>query len=84
MVMDTITLHELELSIADETIVQRFPEWNAGVNMARSRSEYIKGMAAFCGLELVEYEVAQVSRPPRSNHFVLKAFSDQWVLRQPK
>jgi hypothetical protein len=82
LVMDTLIAHELELRIPVEAIMERLPEWNATVLTARSRSEYIKGMAAFCGLELLTYEVADVRRL-KNGSFVVKVYSDQWVMRQP-
>ena len=83
LVMDTLILHELDVSIPATVIEERRPEWIAMVVTARSRSEYVKGIAAFCGMELIEYDSAVVEQDKQTSHWRLRARSSQWLLRQP-
>jgi len=78
-----IVAHELGLTIPATEVLARLPEWTATVATARSRGEYVKGLAAFCGLELIEYETADVRRL-RDGSFTANIRSDQWLMRQAR
>jgi hypothetical protein len=82
LVIDTLILHELQLHIPAQTILERLPEWIATVVTARSRSARIQGMAHFCGIELIEYDSA-VDNKDRDGNWFVHARSSQWLLRQP-
>lgn len=81
--LDTLILHELELSIADETIEERRPEWNA-VLTAKCREHFVKGVVAFCGMELLDYETADIRRNQAAAKLDVKIRSKNWVALQPR
>ena len=83
LVMDTLILHELDVSIPAAEIQARSADWIAMVVTARSRSDYVKGIAAFCGMELIEYDTAVVEQDKKTHVWRLRARSSQWLLRQP-
>lgn len=82
LVIDTLVLHTLELSIPIERVMQRHPEWVDRVERAKTRSDYIKGMLWFCGMELTDYDSALVERTVSS--YLVRLSSHQQNLRQPK
>lgn len=81
LMMDVLISHELELTIAASEVSARLDEWNR-VLTARTRAEYVKGIARFVGLDLLEYEHAQVHKH-KSGDFTAKIHSRQWLMRQP-
>jgi hypothetical protein len=82
LVIDTLIVHTVEVSIPLERVRQRWPEWVEHVNIAKSRSEMVKGMMWFCGLDLLDYDTALVERTLTS--FLVRLFSEQANLRQPR
>ena len=82
LVIDTLVVHTVELNIPMERVKERHPEWIDHVETAKSRSEYVKGMLWFCGLELVDYDTALVDRTLTKFH--VRLFSLQANLRQPR
>jgi len=79
-VLDQLISHELELTISASEIADRLSEWN-GVLTAPTRADYVKGIAKFCGLELIDYANAAVHRDMKGN-FTAKIRSQSWVARQ--
>ena len=82
LVMDTLISHELELTIPAGEVAARLAEWNR-LQTARTRSDYVKGIAEFVGLELIDYDNADVRRDPKGN-FSAKIRSEHWTMRRPK
>lgn len=82
LVMDTLILHELHLDISDQVIVERQEEWTQ-VLTATSRSDYIKGLLRFCGMELLDYDTAIVRRLPDRAMYSVQLLSEQANLRKP-
>ena len=80
LVLGTLIVHELDLSISAETIAARFDEWKK-VMTAKSRSDYVKGMFAFAGMELLDYDHADVRRDLKGN-FRAQVRSQHWTARQ--
>jgi hypothetical protein len=83
LVMDTMIGHELDLMIPESEIARRWEEWQSRVVATRSRSEYVKGLAAFAGLELIEYDSAVVERSIKLKRFDVRVRSRSWASRQP-
>lgn len=83
LVMDTLILHEIQVTIPAPDIKARLPEWIATVVTAKCRSDSIKGILAFCGIELLEYDSGIVSKDKAGNTVVYLR-SKQWMLRQPR
>jgi hypothetical protein len=81
LVLDVLVVHELDLSIAASEIAARADEWRR-VLTARSRAEYVKGIFAFAGMELTDYDNADVRRDQAGN-FRAKVRSKHWTARQP-
>lgn len=82
LVMDTLVIHELRVNIPDEAIEERRPEWIATVITAKTRSEYVKGLLHFCGLDLLDYDTALIERT--LNSYLVRLSSEQYNLRQPR
>jgi hypothetical protein len=81
LVMDTIIAHELELTITQAQIEARQSEWHKALT-STSRSQYIKALMAFVGIELIDYDSAVVHRR-KSGDFVVQVRSVAWALKHP-
>jgi 2,3-bisphosphoglycerate-independent phosphoglycerate mutase len=79
--MDVLISHELEVSIPVSEISDRLSEWNT-VLTAGARSEFVKGVARFVGLDLIDYDSADIRRDPNGN-FHARIRSSHWTSRQP-
>lgn len=74
--MDSILVaHEVIFSIPDEAIEARLPEWQKLTVGCKSRSDYVKGVLAFWGLELLEYDTAMISRSIKTGAFSVEVIS---------
>lgn len=80
--MDTIIGHELDVIIRESEIARRSDEWHKLVVGTSCRSDYIKGLLAFGGLELIEYHTAVVERSLIAKMFAVHVRSKSWALRQ--
>jgi hypothetical protein len=80
LVMDTIIGHELDVIIRQSEIERRGEEWHKLVVGTLSRSDYIKGLLAFGGLELIEYHTAVVEQTIPA--IAVRVRSKAWALRQ--
>jgi hypothetical protein len=81
LVLNVLICHELEINISASEISDRLAEWNT-LSTARSRSEYVKGVAEFVGLELIDYAHADIRRDAHGN-FHASIRSAHWTARQP-
>lgn len=80
--MDTLIGHELDVIIRESEVARRSEEWHKLVVGTLSRSEYIKGLLAFGGLELIEYHSAVVKRSLARQSFEVQVRSKSWAQRQ--
>lgn len=84
LVMDTIFCHEIDVSISDAAIEIRRTEWEKLTGRTLCRSDYIKGVMAFCGIELMDYHNARVHRNMKAKRFEIEVRSKFWADRQPQ
>ncbi len=74
--MDSILVaHEVCFSIPDEAVQARLPEWQKLTVGCKSRSDYVKGVLAFWGLELLEYDSAMIQRSIKTSAFSIEIIS---------
>jgi hypothetical protein len=80
--MDQLFLHELDLKITPAMVKARQAEWVSRTTGCKSRSEYIAGLCAFMGLELLEYHIASCILEPKTGVFTVQVRSQIWQKRQ--
>lgn len=83
LVMDTIFAHAIDVIIAETEIELRRAEWDKLTGRTLSRSDYIKGLLAFCGIELIDYHNARVHRNMKLQRWEIEIRSKYWADRQP-
>lgn len=84
LVIDTIITHELDFTIPQSAVVERSEEWVTKVLKNRSREEYIKGLAAFVGIDLIKYSFAKVTFDVKRRCWLVELRSTHWASRQPR
>jgi hypothetical protein len=85
---DFLVAHEIDLMIPGSEIDARRAEFQKLTGKARCRADYVKGLAAFCGLDLIEYDTADVKWEQPKNkdqgRFRVKLRSKYWRDRLPQ
>lgn len=84
LVIDTIIAHELDFTIPQTAIDGRNEEWVTKVLKNRSREEYIKGLAAFVGIDLIKYTFAKVQFDLKQRCWRVELRSAHWASRLPR
>jgi hypothetical protein len=84
LVFDTIIAHELDFTIPQSVIDERSEEWVTKVLKNSSREEYIKGLAAFMGIDLIKYTFAKVTHDTKARLFRVELRSAHWASKLPK
>lgn len=84
LVIDTIIAHELDFTIPQSDVDARNVEWVTKVLKNRSREEYIKGLAAFVGIDLIKYTFAKVQFDVKRRCWRIELRSAHWANRLPR
>lgn len=84
LMIDTVVIHTLDVRIPDCAIEERRKEWDSLTGHCRCRADYIKGLLAFCGIELMDYHNAQVQRSATVAGYEVAVRSKYWADRQPR
>lgn len=79
-VMDTLICHQVTFRITAARIAAQREQWNRAM-LAHSRSDSMKRIAAFVGLELIDYDSALILKQDNGDHEIWLR-SAAWAARQ--
>lgn len=81
LVIDLLFAHSIDMTITAEQVAARRDEWHK-LATARFREEYIKGVAEFAGVDLLDYGYADLRFDLPTGNWTLKLRSKLWLQSQ--